>query len=293
MFKVGGRSYGIALVAAASIFWSTAGLFVRLLGEMDVWTMLGWRSLFAALSLFLVTAVQHGRNAPQAFSAMGWWGLAAVPISAFSMFSFVAALKLTSVANVMTVYATVPFVAAGIAFVWIGERAERRVLFASAIALAGIAVMAGFASRPDDIAGNALALSMTVTFSVLLVMARRYPGIEMAPVNALAAALCALACWPLMSGVVPSPGQLAILALSGYTNTALAYLLFLIGGRYIPSSEAGLIAMLDVVLGPLWVWIAFSENPGTPALIGGALVLAAVIWYLVGGLRSPKRPASV
>ena len=279
----GRRAYGIALVAIASVFWSTAGLFVRLL-DMEVWTMLAWRSFFAALSLFLVVLVQKRRQVLPAFTAIGRLGLIAVPISAFSMVAFVAALTLTSVANVMTVYATVPFVAAGVAFLWVGEHVERRVLVASAIALVGILVMAGGATRPQDLAGNGLTLLMTLAFAVVLVLARRHPSIGMAPVNALAALLCALAAWPLMTGPVPTPPQFLILALFGLTTTALAYLLFLTGGRHIPSGEAGLIALLDVVLGPFWVWLFFGEEPGTPALIGGGLVLAAVAWYLAGSL---------
>jgi drug/metabolite transporter (DMT)-like permease len=253
--------------------------------DLDVWTMLAWRSIFAALSLLLVVVVQNGRRSPNAFLSIGWPGLAAIPISAVSMFSYVAALKLTTVANVLTVYATVPFVAAAIAFVWIGERVERRVLVASTIAFAGILVMAAAATRPQDLAGNALALLMTLTFGIVLVLARRYPFIGMAPVNALAAALCGAACWPLMSVTVPTLSQLVILALFGLTTTALSYLFFLTGARYIPSSEAGLIGLLDVVLGPLWVWLVYAEEPGRAALIGGGIVLAAVAWYLLSGLR--------
>jgi drug/metabolite transporter (DMT)-like permease len=52
------------------------------------------------------------------------------------------------------------------------------------------------------------------------------------------------------------------------------------GGRRIPAGEAGLIGLLDIVLGPLWVWLAFGENPGTAALLGGGLILAAVVWYM-------------
>lgn len=290
MGELRGRLYGIVLVTAASVLWSTAGLFVRLLdadGPLDLWTMLTWRSLFAAVSLLLVTFFQYKGGALRAIGSVGWPGLAAAPVSTISMISYVAALKLTTVANVMTIYATVPFVAAGIAFLWIGELVQRRVLVASAVALLGILVMAGAATRPHDIAGNFLAFLMTLTFAIVLVMARRYPALAMAPINAIGAALCAVTCWPLASGGMPSLYQLVVLALFGATNTAFAYLLFLIGGRHIPSGEAGLIGMLDVVLGPFWVWLVFAEQPGVPALAGGALVLAAVLWYLAAPLRGP------
>jgi drug/metabolite transporter (DMT)-like permease len=115
-----GRAYGIALVTLASILWSTAGLFVRFL-DLDVWTMQFWRALFAGLSIFVLILADKGWRAPQAMRAIGRPGLAAVPISAVSMICYVAALKFTTVANVLIVYATVPFVAAGVAFLGWGR----------------------------------------------------------------------------------------------------------------------------------------------------------------------------
>jgi len=187
------------------------------------------------------------------------------------------------------VYASVPFVAGGVAFGWMGERLSGRFVLASGLALLGILTVAGFATRLTDVAGNAVALLMTLAFGVQLVMARRYPRLEMAPVNALGAALCAVVCWPFIAAAIPSPYQLAILALFGITNGALGYILFLTGGRHIPSGEAGLIGLIDVVLGPMWVWLAFREQPGRAALVGGVLVIVPVIWYLTGGQRG--RPA--
>lgn len=288
MARLDARAYGVALVTSAAVLWSTGGLFVRLL-DLDLWTILAWRSLFAALSLVLVVLIQHGRNTMQAVSAIGWPGLVAIPIAATSMGSYVVALNLTTVANVMIVYATVPFVAAGIAFLWFKEISKSSVLLASAIALAGIVIVAGSATQLHDVGGNAIAFLMTVTFAVQLVMARRYPWLEMAVINAFAAALCTVAFWPLMPPGIPDLYHLLILALFGMTTTAFAYLLFLIGGRHIPSGEAGLIGLLDVVLGPFWVWLAFGEQPGQAAFVGGSLVLASVVWYLSGQLRASVR----
>jgi drug/metabolite transporter (DMT)-like permease len=205
------------------------------------------------------------------------------------MLSYVAALQLTTVANVLTVYATVPFMAAAVAYFWTGERIGRRAVMAGSAALLGVAIMAGAATRPDDVAGNALSLLMTLTFAILIVMARRYPSLAMAPVNVLGTAICFAACWPLMQAALPSTRDLLLLALFGATTSGLAYMLFLTGSRLIPSSEAGLIALLDVVLGPLWVWLAFAEEPGPAALVGGGIVLTALVWYLSAGLRTADR----
>ncbi len=276
--------YGVVLVTAAAVFWSTAGIFMRLL-PLDVWTILAWRSLFAALSLALLVAVQSRGRLAGAVRDLGWPGLAAIPLAAVSMGSYVVALSLTSVANVMVVYATVPFAAAAVAWFWNGERVTARFVAASVVAALGIAIMAGSVAGLADLLGTAVAFLMTLAFAVQLVMARRFPRLEMSVVNAIGAAVCALACLPLMTGPAPDLGEMAILALFGFTTTSLAYVLFMTGGRHVPSGEAGLISMIDVVLGPLWVWLLFSEDPGTAALTGGTLVLGAVVFHLSGGLR--------
>ncbi len=286
------RVLGIVLVTGGVVLWSTAGLFVRLL-ELDNATIQAWRSLFGALSLLAIVLLQHGLRTPQVFRSIGWAGVAAVPVSAISMFTYVIALKLTTVANVMIVYATVPFIAAAVAFVWNGERSTRRTIVASAVALLGIGVMAGSATRVGDLAGGALSLLMTLTFAILLVMARPYPSLSMAAINALGAGLCALLFWPLMPGVGVTARELAILAAFGTATMGFAYLLFLSGGRRIPSGEAGLIGLLEVVLGPLWVWIGFGEVPDRAAILGGGLVLGAVIWFVSDGVVRPRRTVAL
>jgi drug/metabolite transporter (DMT)-like permease len=285
---VGSRSYGITLVALAAVLWSTGGLFIRAV-SVDIPTMMAWRSMFSTLSLAAIFLVLNRRRPVGALRDLGWPGLIAIPISALSITGFVVSVSLTTVANVMIIYATVPFLAAGIAWAWMRERASRSVLVASGAALAGILVMAGSATAPGDLAGNAFALLMTATFAAQLVMARRYPRLQMVPVNAAGAALCALAFLPFAQPGIPPASELAILCAFGIVTTGGAYILFLLGGRYIPSAEAGLVGLLDVVLSPLWVWWAFGETPSAPALAGGAIVLAAVLWYLAGGLRAVRR----
>jgi drug/metabolite transporter (DMT)-like permease len=230
--------------------------------------------------LAVVVVAFHRARTFTALRRMGWPGLVAIPIALVSMTSFVVSVTLTTVANVMIVYATVPFLAAGIGLVWNGERPSRRMLIASAVAFLGIVIMAGSAASLDDVLGDLVALLMTATFATQLVMARRYPTLEMAPVNGGGAALCAILFFPFASTVVPDAQQLVILLLFGIATTAGAYVLFLVGGRYVPSGEAGLIGMLDVVLAPLWVWLLFDEQPGSAALLGGVIVLGAVLWYL-------------
>ncbi len=259
-------------------------MFVRMAG-LDAWTVLGWRSLSSAIFLGAWFAVRNGKRCPIALGRMGWPDLFQIVISLIATISYVFALELTTVANVMTVYATLPFVAAGIAFLWIGERVDVRLLIASAVALAGIAIMAGASTSTRDIAGNLAAFAMTVGFGLQLAHVKRHPPADMILVMAVAAGLCAILSWPLMAVSLPRAPQIAILAAFGILTTGVGYILALEGGRRIDSGEAGFVSMLDVVLGPLWVWLAFAEVPRPPVFIGGLAVLVSVSWYLWHGLR--------
>lgn len=284
--RLGERAFGIMLVAGSAVLWSTAGLFVRA-ADLDPWTVLGWRSISSAIFLGIYFLLRNGRRGRTVAVRMGWPDLFLIVSSCIATIAYVFALELTTVANVMTVYATLPFVAAGIAFVWVGERAGPRLLVASAIALAGVAAMAGAATSAHDIAGNLAAFAMTVGFGLQLVHVKRHPGADMPLIMAVAAALCAGLSWPFMAVAVPSLWQITILAAFGIVTTGLGYIMALDGGRRIGAGEAGIVSMLDVVLGPLWVWLAFAEVPGRPVLVGGGLVLAAVVWYLWHDLRRP------
>ena len=276
------RGLGLIQVTAGTVLWSFAGLFVRAV-DLNVWDLILWRSIFASLCLFAIALMR-----PSNVATFGWKGLLAAFLSAIAMFCYVASLTLTTVANVLIIYATLPFVAAGLTWIVSKERASKRLLMASTAALVGIAFVAGTALTGSDVIGNALALVMTFTFGALLVVIRFYGSLNIIRVNATAALICACAALPFTSGHVPDAYTFFIIFLLAFLTTALAFLFFLFGGRHIASSEAALIALLDVILGPLWVWIGYAENPGYGAMIGGLIVLLSVTWYFWPSLRNGK-----
>lgn len=278
------RTWGALLVGVATVMWSTAGLFTRAI-DLDLWTLVAWRSAFACLSLLAYALLREGRSALDFRRRLGFAGLAYVPMAAIGMVGYIAALRLTTVANVMTIYATMPFVCAAIGWLLMRERISREALIASGVAFLGILFMAGASTAPGDLAGNALALLMTTAFAGTVVMARRFRELDVTLGIACAAGLCAIGCGLLARGGVPTPGQLGLIFLFSLCTQSLSYVLFMAGGRHIPAAESGLIALLDVVLGPLWVWLAFAERPGLPALVGGAATISAVAWYMARQLR--------
>ena len=131
---------GMLLIAASSLVFSTAGLFTRLI-DLDAWTMLFWRGLFGGLFIAGFVVWRDGRCALAALRAIGRDGLMVALCSALATVCFLNALRLTSVADVLVIGATAPFVTAAMAWVFIGEREDLMTLLASLVAVLGVVVM--------------------------------------------------------------------------------------------------------------------------------------------------------
>jgi drug/metabolite transporter (DMT)-like permease len=284
------RRRGVLLVLFATVLWSLAGLFDRLLAHLDVWTVMGWRALLGAASIATVGLIEW--RSGRLLNPLGFGALSPVValLAMVAISAYTAALMTTTVADVMVIYATLPFVAAAIGFLVNGERVSARTLLASGLALAGIIIIAASGLGSGRLLGEAVSMLMTLAFAAMIVLQRRRPGASMIAVNclgALGSGIFGLANSPLEP---ISLTDFAILFLFGLTTIGLAFVLFMEGAKLIPSAEAGLISLLDVVLGPIWVFIAFGENPGLATILGGAIVLAAAVWRIAPELMRGRVP---
>jgi drug/metabolite transporter (DMT)-like permease len=278
-----GRLY----VALAAVAWSTAGLLQRKL-TVDLGTQLAGRALFAVLGLLVFVAVaEHGRVL-RAFRAIGRGGVAVTVLMAVSSGAFIAALNYTSVANVLFMQALAPVLAAVLG-TFVGEPVARRTWLAMAVAIAGVGLMVGGPSHPSA-AGLALSLLMSISFAGTIVVTRHQREVSMAPATCLSQALVFLFAAPFASPGSVGGRDLMLLAGLGIGQIGLGLIFLTIGARLIPAAEVALITLLEIVLGPLWVWIALSEQPSATTLAGGAIVLAAVVIQAVGAPDEPPAP---
>lgn len=286
------RWRGVILVFVAGLLYSTAGLFTRAL-HYDAWTILAWRGVFGALFTVLWMIVEDGRAVLRTFS-FSLWQWVSIPFMATGAVCFIFALQVTTVADVMVVYATMPFVTSIVAWLWGRERPSRRLLVAGLAALAGVGVMmVGSFGSGHRLLGMSLTLAMNFSFAVMLVGARRSPASNTA-VYLVATALTAGVAFGLAPREPIAALDLGLLALFGICTIGLAMALFMWGARLIPPAEVGLIGIVDVVIGPALVWLVFAEAPGVSASVGGAMIIAALVWHLwpdVFGAGSVAAPA--
>ena len=278
-----GRLY----VALAAVAWSTAGLLQREL-TVNIGTQLAGRAFFAVLGIFAFVAVTERGRVVHAFRAIGMPGLVIAVLMAASSGAFIVALNYTSVANVLFFQALSPILAAALG-TFVGEPVARRTWIAMAVALGGVGLMIGGPSHPSA-AGTALSLFMSVSFAAVIVITRHQREVSMAPATCLSQVLVFLCAAPFASVSEVNGKDLALLIGLGVGQIGLGLIFLTIGARLIPAAEVALITLLEIVLGPLWVWIALGERPGTSTLIGGAIVLAAVVFEAIGEPEEPAVP---
>jgi drug/metabolite transporter (DMT)-like permease len=281
---------GIALVVAAAIAWSTAPFFTRLLAY-DSWTILFWRGLFGGGLIAALMVLLQGRTGLRELTRMGKSGWLVASYSTAAMLAFIPSLQLTSVSNVAIIIATGPFLAAALAWIWLGEIPRLRTMLASVVALCGVAIILGNARVGDDTLGIALAIFMALAIAAMTVMVRRHKDTSMVAAAAMSNLLGSVVSLPFAHGLLSvTATDLLILAMFGFFQVAIGLSLFFIGSRFLPSSQAALISTLETPLMPFWVWLAFAEVPAFRVFIGGALVMGAVIADIIGDMREAKPP---
>lgn len=268
------RRRGQVYVVLAALAWSTAGLLQREL-SVGVATQVAGRALFAMLAVLAFVAVSKRGGTARAFASMGRAELAVVVCSASSSGSFMVALNYTTVANVLFMQAVAPIAAAVIAWVGLREPVSRRTAIAMLVALVGVGLMVG---GPGGAHGLGLALSvvMTLSFALLVVITRHRRDISMAPAICLSQVLVFAVAAPFADPGSIGTRNLLLVAALGIGQIGLGLVFLTLGARLIPAAEVALITLLEIVLGPLWVWLAVSERPSAATLLGGAIVIAAV-----------------
>jgi drug/metabolite transporter (DMT)-like permease len=283
------RRTGIVLLVAAAVAWSTAPFFTRLL-PLDSWTIIFWRGVFGGAFIAIALLAARGRAGLQDFRGMDSIAWLVASLSTLGMIAFIPALQLTSVSNVAIIIATGPFATAALAWIWLRERPRWQTLVAMAVAFCGIAIIVGGAGGRADIIGIALACFMMSVIAAMTVVVRRHKGTSMVAAAALSNFLGSIVSVPFADGITSvTSAQLLTLAMFGVFQVGLGLSLFMLGSRFLPSGQAALIGTIETPLMPFWIWLAFQEIPTARALIGGAIVMAAVVADIVGETRSQRQ----
>src|SRR3954453_22671998 len=288
--EAGRRRRGQIYVALAAGGRSTAGGLQPEL-TLDTPTQVFGRAAFPGAALLVYVAIVERGQVLRGFRSVGGAGIAVALCVAIASSCFISALNHASVARVLFILAVAPVLAALLAWATLGEPISRRTALAMVLALSGVAVMLGSPGEAS-LTGDGLAFVAALAFSAMIVITRWRHEVPRAPAPCLSQAILVVAFLPFASPGEISGDDLAWLAALGIGQIGLGFALLTIGARLIPAAQGGLITLLEVVLGPLWVWLALDERPSTLTLVGGAIVIAGIVVQTRGAPPAePDAPA--
>ena len=259
----------------AATAWSTAGLAQRELDATPA-TQVAGRALFAFFALLAVVAVTERSGIISSFRSLGRDGLVIAVFLAISSGTFLLALNYTSVANVLFLQASAPIMAALLGWAILSERISRRTWIAMVMAAFGVGAMVVGSFHAGALA-VILPVIMTFSFAVVIVMTRYRRDVSMMPATCASQALVIVVVAPFASFGSATASDWRIFAALGIFQMGIGLAFLTIGARLLPAAEVALLSLLEVVLGPLWVWLAYAERPSTSSLVGGAIVTAAIV----------------
>lgn len=258
-----------------TLMWSSAGVVTRHLEAARGFEITFWRSGFNALALVLILGVMRGRALLAGLRGGAVWASGVCWAVMFT--AFMVALSLTTVANVLVTMSLSPLFTALFAWVFLRQSVPVRTWWAIAVASAGIAWMFG-GQLGGPLLGVIVALGVPLAAASNWCLLQKIGrGADMLPAVLIGAVLSMGAtlplAWPLQAGA----HDLGLLALLGVFQLAVPCLLAVRVARELPSHEIALLGQAETLLGVLWAWLFAGEHPGNAALIGGSLVLAALI----------------
>jgi drug/metabolite transporter (DMT)-like permease len=280
-------------MVVAPLLWSLAGVLTRQIQSAGAFEMAFWRSSFAAAFVFVALLLLQDKRPWDSLREAGLPGLVSGAMWAVMFTCFIVALTLTTVANVLVVSSLGPLCTALLAWFMLREAIPARSWLAIVAASLGMGAMfgAGFsASEPRHLAGLALALTIPVAGAINIVVLRRSAAhLDLMPAVMLGALISATVTLPFALPFAASPRDLLVLATLGVFQLGVPCMLLVLVSRTLTAPEIALLALLEVVLGPLWTWLGAGEVPAGTTLLGGAIVLAALAGNEAAALAERKR----
>lgn len=273
---------GVFLVIASALVFSLAGVLTKLISA-DAWTIACWRGLLGGALIALYVA-WLGRDKPLRESfRLGWRGWLLASVGSCASLAFIFAFKLTYIANVAVIYATAPFMAAGLGMWLLREKLQKRTLLAAAFSLVGVVVVVAGGLGSGSLAGDTVALVMTLGSALYMVLIRVFRDSPVVWAGGASGLLLSLVGWFVVDPLAVSPQDVVLLCLFGI-SFAVAVILWTEGTRMIPAAEAGLLGSAETPFAILLAWLLLAELAPPASFAGGAVVLAAVFVHAAGDI---------
>jgi len=283
---------GPLLVFMGACCLSFGGLIVKSFEGATLWQILFWRSLFFSLTVLTFLIISYKKKTFKVFQDLGFPGFFGGIILSFGFCGYVFAMYNTTVANTNFIISLQILFLAIFGYFFLKEKISAITLTSIILAMTGVFLMVGNSLTPGELSGNLAAFSMPITFAVLIIIVRKFPTVDMVPAQFVAGVCCCFIGYFLSTKIMISPHDIFLGFVAGFFQIGLGFIFITTGARTTPSAMVGIIMLSESVLGPIWAFIFVSEKPSMYGLIGGAIILFAVLIQFYSLISKNKKSSS-
>jgi drug/metabolite transporter (DMT)-like permease len=275
--KIISKIPGPILVFMGACSLSFGGLIVKSFEGSTLWQILFWRSVFFCLTVLLFLIITYKKKLFKAFYESGLPGLFGGIILSFGFCGYVFAMYNTTVANTNFIISTQILFLAIFGYLFLKETISSITLASIILAIAGVLLMVGNSLSPGEMSGNLAAFSMPITFAVLIIIVRKFPNVDMVPAQFIAGVSSCLIGFLLSENIIISSHDILLGFTAGVFQVGFGFIFITMGARSTPSAMVGISMLSESVLGPMWAFLFAAERPSFFTLIGGGVILFAVL----------------
>ena len=268
---------GPILILTGGFCLSWGGLILRSFESASIWQILFYRSIFFLWVLIAFILLTYGKKTFKKIKEAGVPGLIGGIFLSTNFVAYMYSMMETTVANVVFIISTQTVFLPIIAYFFLKEKISPRGYVAIVLAMIGVTLMIGDSFGTGSLKGNLAALTIPINFSVLVLIIRKYPKVDMIPAIFYAGILSCLYGLFLLEDMVISTKDIWLSFLLGVPQLAFGFIFITIGSRTTPAVMVGLLMLMESIFAPIWVWLFYNEIPPASVLIGGIIILSAVV----------------
>ena len=283
---------GPLLIFLGALSLSFGGLIVKSFEGATLWQILFWRSFFFTLTVLAFLIISYKKDTFKSFYVSGLPGFFGGIILSFGFCGYVFAMYNTTVANTNFIISLQILFLAIFGYFFLKEKISVTTLISIFLAITGVLLMVGNSLSPGELSGNLAAFSMPIVFAILIIIIRKYPTVDMVPAQFVAGVSSCLVGFLLSTKLMISPNDIFLGFLAGFFQVGFGFIFITIGARTTPSAIVGVIMLSESVLGPIWAFLFVSERPSLFGIIGGAVILFAVLLQFYSLLIKNKKTVS-
>ena len=280
---------GPFLVFLGAISLSFGGLIVKSFEGATLWQILFWRQFFFIFIVSIFLIATYKKEIFKALYKSGIPGLFGGLVLGIGFSSYVFAMYNTTVANTNFIIQTQVIFLALFGYLFLKEKITKMTLASIIFAISGILLILGNSLSPGQMSGNIVAFIMPISFAVLILIVRKYPNVDMIPLQLIAGFIAMFIGYIASTKITISAHDLFLSFLAGFFQIGFGFILITIGARNTPSAMVGIIMLTEAVFGPLWAWLFVNENPHFSVLLGGSIIILAVFLQFYSLLVKEKK----